>query len=290
MAGRLRTWWGDTPKPVRWMAYTAVPAGVAALVLGVVGDAHGWWKDREFLTNLVSSFTGLLLGVPFALVVLSHLGSMQADAAIRRAAVRRGREAAAQFRQATLRGFQRPSPALAVTDLNRIRAANARLRDRISEFRTGFSLIPLGSLSTVDAAPLVRAYDERASIIDEVFALSAGRREAWLAEIVQSWQRLDQDVRPRLEEVGAQWMLPPQYTVLRQAGKRLDNLSAHPMTKLRRTRQLLDQQESGLPSPSYDDRMRAVNKIQDDTTATLEVIGALLGILRTLSVVDEIAS
>jgi hypothetical protein len=53
------------------------PGFGVAFGLGLWGDAHHWWDDRSFLTNLLSSFTGLLVGVPFALVVLSHLGAMQ---------------------------------------------------------------------------------------------------------------------------------------------------------------------------------------------------------------------
>jgi hypothetical protein len=52
--------------------------GAVCAVLGAMGDAHGWWDERPFLTNLASSFTGILFGVPFALIVVQQLAAHQA--------------------------------------------------------------------------------------------------------------------------------------------------------------------------------------------------------------------
>lgn len=299
MAGRFNAWWADTPRPVRWTVYTAVPIGGGTLALGVVGDTRDWWKDHEFLTNLMSSFTGLLLGVPFALVVLSHLGAMQADAAVRRSAIRRGREAAIRFQETCLRGFTRSVAFHALNDLGNLRRADAILRTKLRELMTLLEPTPttLGRVSPnmqtridVRTFGVLEAFEDRAEIIDEMFSAANSRqRNAWLAEVAQEWSRLDRDVRPRLEEVGGRWMMPETYEALRKSGKQLDNLSTPAMMPLRRTLQVFAVPEDGIPGPSPEVLLRAAEKIKEDSDATLEVIRALLAVLRALPEVEQVA-
>ncbi|GAA4090678.1 hypothetical protein GCM10022233_87500 [Streptomyces shaanxiensis] len=59
-----------------WSSYVCLPLG--ALGLGIYGDSHHWWDNRGFLTNLISSLSSLLFGVPTALFVLGSLGEAQA--------------------------------------------------------------------------------------------------------------------------------------------------------------------------------------------------------------------
>ncbi|MFD3311748.1 hypothetical protein [Streptomyces sp. NPDC058656] len=282
MAGRFSAWWADTPKPVRWTVYTAVPTGVGALILGLVGDWYGWWKDREFLTNLLSSFTGLLLGVPFALVVLSHLGAIQADAANRRAAIHRGREAALQFVATVRQGFVNPASLQREADLIRLRTENYKLK----------KLLP-SHLEIADvlekASEIRRQFDLRERAIESTFRLRSGLREGWIAQIAQDWERLDRDVRPRLEEVGGRWMSADAYADLRKAGKQLDSLSATPMRGLRRTMQAIDQ-VSSLPRPSEASIMRTVETLRQDTEVTHDAVLALLDVVRNVDHVDRIGS
>jgi hypothetical protein len=62
--------------------------GLLLIILGVAGDVRGWWEGFGFLTNLISSLTGLMFAVPFALVVLNRIGESHAEMAERRAAKR----------------------------------------------------------------------------------------------------------------------------------------------------------------------------------------------------------
>jgi hypothetical protein len=267
------------------VVYVAVPAWLAALLLGLYGDAHHWWENRAFLTNLLSSFTGLLLGVPFALVVLSHLGSMQADAANRRAAIRRGLEAARLFRATSLKGFAHSNPQQAMVDLIRLRTENAKLRQQLN---TG--LPPTDPQRRAYVRAVAQFFDARETAIQQAFSLSGEARQAWLDQVAQDWERLDRDVRPRLEEVGGQWMRPDAYTDLRKSGKQLANLSAVPMRKLRRTRQVFDPLEPGIPSPPTSQFEKSIATLRRDADATHEVVVALLEIMRNLSDVERIAT
>jgi hypothetical protein len=61
-------------------------AGVLLGVLGAVGDAAGVWSRFPFLTNLASSLTAALFGLPVALVVVQRLLQVQTEANERAAA------------------------------------------------------------------------------------------------------------------------------------------------------------------------------------------------------------
>ncbi len=54
----------------------------------VAGGQAGFWSSKPFLTNVFSSLTAALFGVPLALVVLQRLGMTQAEAVNARAARR----------------------------------------------------------------------------------------------------------------------------------------------------------------------------------------------------------
>ncbi|MGW4874364.1 hypothetical protein [Streptomyces chartreusis] len=74
-----------------------MPSATVLLVLGVVGDAKGYWAHWAFVTNLFSSRTSLMFGVPVALHVFSHLTTAQEVAAAVRDWKRRASSAATEM-------------------------------------------------------------------------------------------------------------------------------------------------------------------------------------------------
>ena len=70
--------WDSTDPSVRVLSAVMCLLGVGLVVLGWIGDSRGWWKDRPFLTNLVSSVTTALFGIPFALVILERIANARA--------------------------------------------------------------------------------------------------------------------------------------------------------------------------------------------------------------------
>ncbi|GIF53841.1 hypothetical protein DFJ67_1803 [Asanoa ferruginea] len=51
--------------------------GSGLWILGILGDDQGWWTDRPFFINFVSSLTAACFGIPFAMLVLRYLQSVQ---------------------------------------------------------------------------------------------------------------------------------------------------------------------------------------------------------------------
>jgi len=71
--------WDDTDPSVRVLSAVMCLLGVGLVVLGLIGDAHDWWKDQPFLTNVMSSVTAALFGIPFALVILGRIAKARAS-------------------------------------------------------------------------------------------------------------------------------------------------------------------------------------------------------------------
>ncbi|MDW6061303.1 hypothetical protein SAZ11_28940 [Streptomyces sp. FXJ1.4098] len=207
--GRVKAWWRDTPIAIRWVAYVCVPLGFLAVGLGVYGDGHHWWDDRSFLTNLASSFTSLLFGVPTALIALSHLSAVQAEASDRRSARNRAEVAVREFRYALMHGFRDAA--------TRSQRSLAEALMRLDQVNRELML----ALSQSNADLVQQKYQERdaamSQLLDSGFRLGSERFEAWLEEISIAWHRLDREIRPRLEELGLRWMEPRAYLVVRKA-------------------------------------------------------------------------
>ncbi|WP_253868274.1 hypothetical protein [Promicromonospora umidemergens] len=75
----LASVWEELPASTKVTCLTLPPCGIALSFLGVVGDLRGWWEGFGFAANLLSSLTGLMFAVPFALVVVGRLAEHQDD-------------------------------------------------------------------------------------------------------------------------------------------------------------------------------------------------------------------
>lgn len=84
----LASVWEELPASTKATCLTLPPCGIALSTLGVVGDLRGWWEDFGFAANLLSSLTGLMFAVPFALVVVGRLAEHQDDLAEQRRVTR----------------------------------------------------------------------------------------------------------------------------------------------------------------------------------------------------------
>ncbi|WP_406126858.1 hypothetical protein [Streptomyces sp. NBC_00989] len=100
MLQRARDIWRETPPLTRTLCKVMPTLGSLLTLLGVFGDSRGWWDNKSFLTNLVSSFTGLMFAVPFALVVVSRLGEAHAFLAEQRAVQRHSERVLRDFQAA----------------------------------------------------------------------------------------------------------------------------------------------------------------------------------------------
>ncbi|NNN33149.1 hypothetical protein HLK59_22870 [Streptomyces sp. S3(2020)] len=93
MLQHARNAWNETPQLTKTLCEIMPAVGCCLVALGVTGDQREWWDGRAFLTNLLTSFTGLMFAVPFALLVLSRLGEAHSELADQRAARRIARDA-----------------------------------------------------------------------------------------------------------------------------------------------------------------------------------------------------
>ncbi|GGT26974.1 hypothetical protein GCM10010222_80960 [Streptomyces tanashiensis] len=178
--------------------YTCIPLGTVAIGLGIYGDAHGWWDDRSFLTNLASSFASLLFGVPLALVVLTHLSAMQAEVGERRVAQRRITEAERSF----VRAFQQPFP---TTDVAATKSHLETLQPQISNVQDILRQIVNAAMVGVlpnSAEPFESAVQEAVRTYRKVWHASP----TWAEHVVRQWSVLDEEARPLAEATGLHWL------------------------------------------------------------------------------------
>lgn len=175
-----------------------VPLGITCALFGAVGDARGWWDNRGFLTNLASSFTSLLFGVPVALLVLSRLTDAQAEATLRRQVVRRARGSVQSLHDTVMQRCRASDPAVVVAELLLLRDKNRELQDRLSTSRAR-------RLALQDLANLT---EERNNQWDQICRLRIGDARMlrlWMSTIRRQWVEIEQ-VRTRATEADMQWL------------------------------------------------------------------------------------
>ncbi|MFM9697897.1 hypothetical protein [Streptomyces europaeiscabiei] len=207
---RVTRFWSETAPSAKWATYICLPFGVTMAAFGVYGDTVGWWNDFGFLTNLLSSMTSVLFGIPTALVVLGWLSTHQAETQARLSVRRRSRKGAARVRDAlylrVAEGVQSNLPSA----LQRASDANDQARMALQRY---------SQRSDSEAYAVLReAVAARDIALTELFPAEPAYREAeWFNEIILSWRSLDEDVRPRLEELDLQWLSNRQYSDMRKA-------------------------------------------------------------------------
>ncbi|MFF1725501.1 hypothetical protein [Streptomyces sviceus] len=191
--------------------------GVVGVVLGIMGDAWGWWEHRGFVTNLASSLTGLLFGVPFALFVLSRLAGAQADLDEQRGVRRLVDRATQDFDAAVSRIFadtvlRAPLPLRQL--VQEWRETIAPLSDLLEEALTQREQAEAQQFGSGDAASQ-GAMDAAAAGLNTAIGtrplrpLAAEEQAAWAATwgaLEARWSELDREVRVRAAEVGLAWL------------------------------------------------------------------------------------
>jgi len=179
--------------------YVCLPTAVVLLAAGVYGDSRGWWEDQAFLTNLFSSLTSLLFGVPTALLLINSIGEAQAQA----------RE------QRRVRAAVRPEvQELEALLLRRFRVGSLdELQQRCSGIRQGLAQ---ASQRRQDIRPLIDMFAdfyEPRDAAGNSLSREASRQEqvVWVRSLRAQWEFLDNDLRPRAVQAGIEWV-PHQWS------------------------------------------------------------------------------
>lgn len=168
---RTREFWQSINQRVKLFAASMWLVGVVALAAGMVGDARHWWSSQPFLTNVVSSLTGFLFGVPFALVVLSRLTSVQRDHVSRGQVLQRSLDVVSRLRglASRIRVVQGlPIPALPTTGevyaadrAGQIDALSKTVVDALVQLDRGISALRIDLRLVTEMNELWAAYKER---------------------------------------------------------------------------------------------------------------------------------
>jgi hypothetical protein len=155
--------------------------GGATFVAGTWGDSQGWWAPHAFLSNVASSATSGLLGLPFALVVIQHIAARQADIRERREVQHLAARLAAEL-AADARRLSRPSGLSA-------------LQSAIRDARTTLAA-PEPNVEVIR-----RAYELWAEVVSPPV-----NSQVLLSRMAATWRSLQDDVRQRLVRAGGSWL------------------------------------------------------------------------------------
>ncbi|MBZ9645644.1 YqaE/Pmp3 family membrane protein, partial [Streptomyces sp. PSKA30] len=225
----LDRWRDDTPKLTRRLCLILPPVGVFILIIGVIGDSRGWWEGRNFLTNLCSSFTGVLFGVPFALIVVSRLTDAQTEILEQRAGRRLVHKAVNDFEEAIRAVFPEPNSQPGpdgLLDLISARYSEAyrKLESAHAAYIAAEDQLPEPFQETPDerferpmeeiAPDLALVMENARSAVIELNGLFQQLvlpdrdqlLHEWGAHVRARWKELDTEVRVRAMELGLPWI------------------------------------------------------------------------------------
>jgi hypothetical protein len=200
---------------VKWALFAMLLLGVGVFAFGVTADLYeaSWLKSYAYIPNILAGFTGFLIGVPFALVVLSALAGQRADKLASDRVQELSRIAWNQFREALLD----------LCDEQRIVAMEScAARIQGIHDQTWHSLNHEGDQPDETFQKEIAALKVQASLWSDALAdmlTSVGNftdlRLRWLA-ILRDWNTLDQYVRLQRLERGLRWFDRPVDSVLHQ--------------------------------------------------------------------------
>jgi hypothetical protein len=199
------------------VVYLCVPLGVLGIVAGVYGDHHGWWEHIGFLTNLISSLTSVMFGIPTALLVLGYLGNAQAEALQKQQIRRRARRDIDAFQQVLLRPFSAADlRSLRVQKTNLDTALTALRRVRLTSIAPGQGSHEIGQ--AVDTwldriRPLEAAYQR---MLTGMTSQAVGPQALWLDDLQAHWEELDQGLRFQMAEADQAWLTPARTVEMRR--------------------------------------------------------------------------
>ncbi|MGW8485434.1 hypothetical protein [Streptomyces sp. NPDC055886] len=233
----------------------------------MVGDERGWWDNRGFLTNLASSFTSLLFGVPVALLVLSRLADAQAEATLRRQVMQRASGSVQSLHEAVMQRCRASDSSTLAAELLLLRDKNREMQDKLS--------IPRPQrLALQDLANLA---EERNNLWDQICRIrlkDARMLRLWMSAISRQWAEIEQ-VRARATEAGMRW-LPSNLEV--RVSSAVERLGDGPHTAFSSRQETFTASLSSRYGPSE----RQWSKWREETKQVERWLGFLHDLVRSL--------
>jgi hypothetical protein len=180
--------------------------GTSFWTIGWTGDERGWWVNRPFLTNVVSSMATACFGIPFAVFVLQRLSSMQSVRATVLRSISR-----------TLRSADRLLNGTTVDQFDN------HLFGRLKLIETRIEVIK---------DPAYQGLPKARSMLDEMHEAILELGEIWrpspefgrhLTELRDDWRYVRENVPAKLLEAG---LSAPRVTVLDNVDRCFDQIGA----------------------------------------------------------------
>ncbi|ODR25312.1 hypothetical protein BHQ19_12885 [Mycolicibacterium porcinum] len=219
-----------------------VIVGFVSLIVGLKTDVSqsDWSQSLGFFTNIWAGFTGFLIGVPVALVVLSTITAQREETAATDRVHTLTRIAWEQFRDAVYELFGEKR----IDSLESIAGTVQAYHDQTFK---GFENYEQGEKTTEDYENLMAFIDHQVKTWQQPFVRvmheignSYDLGMSWYA-VLRDWNTLDQYVRLQRLERGLEWFDRRPDSLLQQAM----NPNVHPMQPF------FDKHEG--PTPKYPD-------------------------------------
>lgn len=217
----MTAFWARAGRPTRVLVASLMTLGVCVLTAGLLSDRYGWWTSLPFLTNLASGLTSACFGVPFALLVLSSLTSIEDEQQQQRNAenLRRGALEAleAAVRQVTSSGTRERVDA-GLDPLTRTAIERA---EQVIEADGSVESLRHSVLTCQESLTELHQY------LRQNFSYLVDMEEHWASTCAQ-WRFLDDYVKPRGYEQQLDWIRP-------DAAARFDTIlrnSTHPLASV----------------------------------------------------------
>jgi hypothetical protein len=185
--------WSDAGSGVRTASLVMWTLGLITTAAGVVGDVREWWGDLPFLTNLLSSLAGTLMGIPLALLVVHRITSNETRRQEKHESIRLARVATAEMIR-TVRMLSRDDREL------------ARLDQRL--WRLTEELLPaVRQRRAADPHDTLALWSEAQAAWPHVL-VDGGTANGILRDADSQWRYLRDFVGPRLRAVEVAWPSP----------------------------------------------------------------------------------
>lgn len=191
---------------VRRILTGMVIVGFASLIVGLKTDVSqsDWSQSLGFFTNIWAGFTGFLIGVPVALVVLSTVTTQREDTAATDRVHTLTRIAWKQFRDAVYDLFGEKR-------IDSLESIGKSMQARHDQALKGFENYQQGEKSTEDYRNIVafieyqiKSWQKPFSELSQEVGNSLALGMNWYA-VLRDWNTLDQYVRLQRLERGLEW-------------------------------------------------------------------------------------
>jgi len=192
----LRAIWIETSPPLRRAWAIMWVAGTVLLFLGIWGDSVNYWDQKPFLVNICSALTGVMFGIPLALIVLQRVTVSETDAAEARAARRLAARVSSDLALA--------SAALIPAGTSKVRDVKNHLETLVEPLQRRYMY---GPSNRPDSPAEVKTFlDAVGEFMYCTETLLSPDRTRLFAEIEAQWSILNTESRSRLLETGGKWL------------------------------------------------------------------------------------